>query len=117
MRLATPKDIGALKNLRLQILRELSGIFPKELPGAIQSYLEKHLPNRSCPCALLETDVEPAAMVMLCACVEMPDKANVNGKGAKLSSVYTLPVFRGEGHMERLLLYLLEEAKNTTFRK
>ena len=84
---------------------------PEGLPHSIESYLEKHIPDNSCLCALLEVDGEIAAIAMLCCYEEMPDELSTAGKSAKLSSVYTLPPFRGRGYMEQLLLYLLEEAR------
>lgn len=112
LRLATLEGIGTPINLRLQMLREIVGSFPEELPNSIQTYLEKHISDKSCLCALLEIDGKIVAMAMLCCYEEMPDEISLEGKSAKLSSVYTLPSFRSRGYMEQLLLYLMDEARN-----
>lgn len=117
MRLAASADIGALKHLRLQMLLEWADKIPEQLPDLIQAYLEKHIPDGSCLCALLELHGEIVAMAMLCTYDELPDEANITGKGAKLCSVYTLPSFRGRGYMEKLLLFLLVEAKKKGIRE
>lgn len=110
-RLATLNDIEPIKKLRLQMLRELAGTIPQELSDSVAVYLEQHLSDQSCLCGLLEVGGEIVAMAMLCCYEEMPDETNSKGKSAKLSSVYTLPSFRGRDYMEQLLSYLLTEAK------
>lgn len=116
MRLAVPADVEKLADLRQSMLRELVETLPEELPGATRAYLEKHIADGSCICALLEIQGEIAAMAMLCSYVAMPDEVNIEGRGANLCAVYTLPAFRGKGYMEQLLRYLLEEARGRKIR-
>lgn len=115
-RLAVPGDIDAITDLRLQMLGELVDTLPEGLAGSIRTYLEKHLSDQSCLCALLEAEGETAAMAMLCCYEDLPDEVSVEGKSANLASVYTLPALRGRGYMKELLTYLLEEAKGRGIR-
>ena len=116
-RFAKFEDIGDIKNLRLQMLSEFTKTLPDDLDDRIQAYLEEHILDGSCLCAVLEIQGQIVAVAMLCVYDEIPDEINTNGKCAKLCSVYTLPAFRGRGYMEALLRYLLEEAKSCGIRE
>ena len=111
IRLADQQDIPVIDALRMQLLREVADTIPPELPEKITAYLEQHLRDGSCVCALAEIHGRPAAKAMLCLYDAMPDEAHVSGRYARLFSVYTLPEFRGHGLMEHLLALLLKEAQ------
>ena len=116
VRLATEKDIDVIVRLRMQMLREEAECLPENLEDAVFKYVKDHLPNGSCICALLEEDGQVVSMAMLCAFEEIPDEVNVYGKTAKLRSVYTVPEYRGRGYMEKLLLFLLEAARENNIK-
>ena len=111
LRIATPKDIAVIQQLRIKMLGEVAGDLPGNLPQAIFEYLNTHLQDGSCLCALIGADRNVVGKAMLCIYEVMPDEVNTTGQCASLFSVYTLPQFRGHGYMERLLRFLLEKAK------
>lgn len=111
MRLASVKDIPQIAALRMDMLSEVAEHLPPELPDAIEQYLYAHIPDGSCLCALMEEDGRIVAKAMACMGVSMPDENNLSGKYAILASVYTLPQYRGQGRMSRLLKELLKQAK------
>lgn len=111
LRTATVEDTKAIQKLRLKMLEEVAGNLPAELPDAIYAYLDKNLRDGTCICVLLEESGLIIGKAMLCVYDVMPDEVNVTGTCATLFSVYTLPAYRGQGHMEKLLRFLLEKAK------
>lgn len=104
-------DINAIVSLRMQMLSEVADNVPSELNGKILEYLQKHMADKTCMCAVGEIEGKIVAKAMLCIYEAMPDEINVNGQYARLFSVYTLPSLRGLGYMEKILTYLLNEAK------
>mgnify|MGYP002542054046 CR=1 FL=1 len=117
LRIATIEDLNVILELRLKMLEEVAGNLPEQLPSAIYDYLNNHLNDGSCLCALFENDGQIVAKAMLCIYDVMPDEVNICGKCATLFSVYTLPNYRGHGYMQELLLYLLECAKEKGIQK
>ena len=111
-RMATTGDVETLASLRMQMLREVASVIPPALHNAVLKYLEKHIADKTCLCALGEEDGNIVVKAMLCVSEAMPDEMNVSGKYARLFSVCTVPAFRGKGYMEKLLMFLLDEAKN-----
>lgn len=111
LRVATLNDIDTIQTLRLEMLKEVAENLPGDLPNAIHKYLNTHMRDGSCLCVLMENDDGIIGKAMLCIYTVMPDEINVSGKCATLFSVYTLPKYRGHGHMKELLCYLLEKAK------
>ena len=117
MRIATVADAAGIRELRLAMLRELAAPLPAELPAAIDAYLHRSLADGSCLCALSEEAGQPVAAAMLCLGQSVPDEINRTGRYAILASVYTLPEFRGQGRMERLLRYLFEQGRQAGVRE
>ena len=112
LRLATEADISVIIELRNDMLRAYEENLPDDLAKSIRNYLEKHIADKSCICALAEIDGRIVSMAMLCCYEDIPDESNLNGKCAKLCSVYTVTEFRRKGYMEKLLSYLLDKAKD-----
>ncbi len=110
-RVATLNDIDAIQALRIEMLKEVAEYLPADLPNAIYEYLNAHMKDGSCLCALMENEEGIVGKAMLCIYTVMPDEINMSGKCAALFSVYTLPKYRGRGYMKELLDYLLEKAK------
>ena len=110
-RVATLNDIDAIQALRIEMLKEVAECLPADLPNAIHEYLNAHMKDGSCLCALMENEEGIVGKAMLCIYMVMPDEINMSGKCAALFSVYTLPKYRGQGYMKELLYYLLEKAK------
>ena len=111
IRLADIRDIPHIAALRMEMLKEVAEHLPPALPKAIEQYLYAHIPDGSCICALMEEDGQILAKAMACMGVSMPDENNLSGKYAILASVYTLPQYRGQGRMSRLLKELMGMAK------
>lgn len=110
-RVATLNDIDAIQALRIEMLKEVAEYLPGDLPNAIHEYLNAHMKDGSCLCALMENEEGIVGKAMPCIYTVMPDEINMSGKCAALFSVYTLPKYRGRGYMKELLDYLLEKAK------
>ena len=110
-RIATLNDIDAIQTLRIEMLKEAAEYLPADLPNAIHEYLNAHMKDGSCLCALMENEEGIVGKAMLCIYTVMPDEINMSGKCAALFSVYILPKYRGQGYMKELLDYLLEKAK------
>lgn len=110
LRMATMADIDMIVSLRMQMLHEVADTIPSELQDAVKEYLNRHMADKTCLCALGEMDGIIAAKAMLCIYDAMPDETNISGRYARLFSVYTLPAYRGKGYMKGLLCYLLNEA-------
>lgn len=111
LRVATLNDIDVIQALRIEMLKEVVGNLPGNLPNAIHEYLNTHMKDGSCLCVLMENEEGIVGKAMLCIYTVMPDEINMSGRCATLFSVYTLPKYRGQGHMKELLWYLLEKAK------
>jgi len=108
VRLATTADIDTILTLRMELLNEVAERIPADLPGQIRSYLEKHLSDGTCLCALLEADGQAVSCAMLCLGESVPDEINTAGKFAMLASVYTRPAYRGRGYIGELLSTLFD---------
>ena len=108
IRLATPAEIDAVVGLRMEMLNGVAEAIPADLTERIRSYLERHMADGSCLCALLEVDGRICSTAMLCISESVPDEINTNGRFAMLASVYTRPEFRGRGYMESLLTALFD---------
>jgi GNAT superfamily N-acetyltransferase len=113
IRKALQQDIPIIVALRLQMLHEVAEDVPEHLEIQICHYLKQHLANDTCVCLLCEDQGRVIAKAMLCLYDVMPDEVEVNttGKTATLSSVYTLPEYRGRGLMKNLLGSLFEVAR------
>lgn len=111
LRVATPDDIDVILTLRMEMLKEVADHLPTNLPNAIREYLHSHMNDGSCLCILMENEEGVIGKAMLCIYSVMPDEINVSGKCATLFSVFTLPKYKGHGHMKELLCFLLEKAK------
>lgn len=79
LRIATPKDIAVIQQLRIKMLREVAGDLPGNLPQAIFEYLNTHLQDGSCLCALIGADRNVVGKAMLCIYEVMPDEVNTTG--------------------------------------
>lgn len=111
LRIATPDDIDVIQALRIEMLKEVAGKIPQNLPNAIHEYLNTHIQDGSCLCILMENEEGVIGKAMLCIYTVMPDEINISGKCAALFSVFTLPKYRGHGYMQELLCFSLEKAK------
>ena len=112
IRIATRDDLKTIVRLRMEMLEELAEDLPEGLAAAIRYYLDLHLRDGTCMCAVMENKTEVVAKAMLCVYEVMPDEGNPSGKCASLFSVYTLPEYRGHGYMGTLLAYFLDKAKD-----
>ena len=55
LRLATEADISVIIKLRNDMLRAYEENLPDDLAKSIRNYLEKHIADKSCICALAES--------------------------------------------------------------
>ena len=112
IRKATTADIPDITRLRVDMLHEVAPFVPCGLSSRITEYLHLHISNGTCLCALLEDEGQVVSKAMLCTYETIPHELNLSGKAAVLASVYTLPAYRGQGHMRSLLRYLLDWARD-----
>ena len=112
LRIATPKDIAVIQQLRIKMLGEVAGDLPGNLPQAIFEYLNTHLQDGSCLCALIGADRNVVGKAMLCIYEVMPDEVNTTGQCATLFSVYTLPQFGGTAIWKGFCVFCWKKQKN-----
>ena len=60
------KDAGIIRALRLSMLEEIAGELPEGLAEAIDAYLNIHLQDGTCLCALMKDGQETVGKAMLC---------------------------------------------------
>ena len=113
LRIATPDDIDIIQALRIEMLKEVAGKIPQNLPNAIHEYLNTHIQDGSCLCILMENEEGVIGKAMLCIYTVMPDEINISGKCAALFSVFTLPKYRGHGYMQRTFVFFTGKGQRT----
>ena len=108
IRPSTFSDLNTIVALRMALLNEVAEEIPDGLEQKIRAYLEQHLADGTCLCALLEEDGQAVSCALLCFGESVPDEINTAGKFAMLASVYTRPEYRGRGYMQQLLTQLFQ---------
>ena len=108
----TPEDIEDITRMRIQMLDEVTeDPLPEELENQIRRFVWKHMKDKSCLGVVAECDGKVIADAVIYLFETMPDEVNVKGLTAMLYNVYTLPEFRGQGIMARMLPEVIRLAR------
>ena len=108
----TPEDIETIARMRVQMLDEVTeDPLPWQLEGSVRRFVWKHMQDRTCLGVVAEEDGRVIADAVIYLFETMPDEVNVRGLTAMLYNVYTLPEYRGQGIMARMLPEVIRLAK------
>ena len=113
-KIATSKDISALMQIRLEMLREVN-FLSKDYPFSEEFclYSRDYFLNGQ-HTTVLAVDKENGKTIgcaTLCYMEFMPTFSHPTGKRAHLMNVYTAPDYRGQGIARRMVKWLIEEAR------
>lgn len=108
----TPEDIEIITRMRMQMLDEVTeDPLPEELENQIRRFVWRHMRDKTCLGVVAEKDGKVVADAVIYIFETMPDEVNVLGRTAMLYNVYTVPPFRGQGIMARMLPEVIRLAK------
>ena len=112
LREITPEDVEIIARMRVQMLDEVTeDPLPWQLEGSVRLFVWKHMQDRTCLGVVAEEDGKVIADAVIYLFETMPDEVNVRGLTAMLYNVYTLPEYRGQGIMARMLPEVIRLAK------
>ena len=107
-----PADIESIVNMRMRMLDETTDeSMPEGLDKQIRRFVRRHLEDGTCMGVLAEQNGQVIADAVIYIFETMPDEINVVGRTAMLYNVYTLPEFRDQGIMTRMLPVVIDLAK------
>ena len=107
-----PGDIDTIARMRVQMLDEVTDEpLPWQLEGSVRRFVWKHMQDNTCLGVVAEDDGRVIADAVIYLFETMPDEVNVRGLTAMLYNVYTLPEYRGQGIMARMLPEVIRLAK------
>ena len=105
-------DVGMITRMRTQMLDEVTDTpLPEGLDNSIHHFILKHMMDRTCLGVVAEQNGEVIADAVIYLFETMPDEVNVQGLTAMLYNVYTVPAYRGQGIMARMLPEVIRLAK------
>lgn len=105
-------DVGIITRMRIQMLEEVSDQpLPEGLDSSVHRFIMKHMLDNTCLGMAAEQDGQIIADAVIYLFETMPDEFNVRGLTAILYNVYTLPEFRGQGIMTRMLPEVIRLAR------
>ena len=105
-------DVGIITRMRIQMLDEVTDRpLPEGLDSSVHHFILKHMMDKTCLGVVAEQDGEVIADAVIYLFETMPDEVNVRGMTAMLYNVYTLPQYRGQGIMARMLPEVIRLAK------
>ena len=105
-------DVGIITRMRIQMLDEVTDQpLPDALESSVHHFILKHMMDRTCLGVVAEQDGEVIADAVIYLFETMPDEVNVQGLTAMLYNVYTIPAYRGQGIMARMLPEVIRLAK------
>ena len=108
----TPEDIEIIARMRIMMLDEVTTEpLPAELENQIRRFVWRHMRDRTCLGVVAEKDGRVIADAVIYLFETMPDEVNVKGLTAMLYNVYTLPEFRGQGIMAKMLPEVIRLAR------
>ena len=106
-------DVGIITRMRIQMLDEVTDQpLPEGLDSSVHHFILKHMMDNTCLGVVAEQDGEVIADAVIYLFETMPDEINVRGLTAMLYNVYTLPQYRGQGIMARMLPEVIRLAKD-----
>ena len=105
-------DVGVITRMRIQMLDEVTQEpLPAGLDNSIHHFILKHMMDNTCLGVVAEEDGRVIADAVIYLFETMPDEVNVSGMTAMLYNVYTLPEYRGQGIMARMLPEVIRLAR------
>ena len=108
----TPEDVEIIARMRVQMLDEVTeDPLPWQLEGSVRRFVWKHMQDNTCLGVVAEEDGRVIADAVIYLFETMPDEVNIRGLTAMLYNVYTLPEYRGQGIMARMLPEVIRLAK------
>ena len=108
----TPADVEIIARMRVQMLDEVTeDPLPAELEGSVRRFVWRHMQDRTCLGVVAEDEGKVIADAVIYLFETMPDEVNVPGLTAMLYNVYTLPEYRGQGIMARMLPEVIRLAR------
>ena len=108
----TPADVEIIARMRVQMLDEVTDDpLPAELEGSVRRFVWRHMQDRTCLGVVAEDEGKVIADAVIYLFETMPDEVNVPGLTAMLYNVYTLPEYRGQGIMARMLPEVIRLAR------
>ena len=106
------KDIPQLVNMRLRMLEETTDEeLPEGLDKQIRRFVRKHMEDGTCRGVVAEQKGKVVADAVIYLFETMPDEINIVGRTAMLYNVYTLPEYRGQGIMAKMLPEVIRLAR------
>lgn len=106
------KDIPQLVNMRLRMLEETTDEeLPEGLDKQIRRFVRKHMEDGTCRGVVAEKKGKVVADAVIYLFETMPDEINIAGRTAMLYNVYTLPEYRGQGIMAKMLPEVIRLAR------
>ena len=107
-------DVGIITRMRIQMLEEVSDQpLPEGLDSSVHHFILKHMMDKTCVGGVAAQDGEVIADAVIYLFETMPDEVNVSGLTAMLYNVYTLPEYRGQGIMARMLPGVIRLARES----
>ena len=115
IRKAELQDLDLLMRWRMEVLHEVFSIPADqplaELEAENRRYYQKELPQGGHIACFVYIGEEIVGCGGICLYHEMPSPDNLNGKCAYLMNIYTRPQFRGHGIGNRIVRWLVEQAR------
>ena len=114
-KIANSEDIAELMQIRLEMLREVN-FLSKDYPFSedFYSYSRDYFLNgqHTTVLAIDEEDGNTVGCASMCYIELMPTFSHPTGRRAHLMNVYTAPDYRGQGTAQRMIEWLMEEARH-----
>ena len=105
-------DVGIITRMRIEMLDEVTEEpLPEGLDSSVHHFILKHMMDETCLGVVAEQDGQVIADAVIYLFETMPDEVNVTGMTAILYNVYTIPQFRGQGIMARMLPEVIRLAR------
>ena len=107
-----PADIESIVNMRMRMLVETTDDpMPDGLDKQIRRFVRRHMEDGTCMGVLAEQNGQVIADAVIYIFETMPDEINVVGRTAMLYNVYTIPEFRDQGIMTKMLPVVIDLAR------
>ena len=105
-------DVGIITRMRIQMLDEVTEEpLPEGLDSSVHHFILKHMLDNTCMGVVAEQDGMVVADAVIYLFETMQAEVNVTGLTAMLYNVYTLPEYRGQGIMARMLPEVIRLAR------
>lgn len=105
-------DVGIITRMRIEMLDEVTEEpLPEGLDSSVHHFILKHMMDETCLGVVAEQDGQVIADAVIYLFETMPDEVNITGMTAILYNVYTIPQFRGQGIMARMLPEVIRLAR------